>query len=88
MAYPDTEPFGTKLITSMVHYASYWGAPSASPTEGQLKLALDFSKGGPTTNYYLTVLGHLEGFTDATSYAVIDAWLNARESELIKLFFS
>lgn len=87
MAFPDSEPLGTKLTTAMVHYASYWGSPSAHPTDGQMKLALDFSKGGPTTNYYLTTLAHLEQFTDATPYATVDSWLNAREAELIKLFF-
>lgn len=85
MAWPDSEQLGTKLNTSCVHFASYMASNPAA-TENQLKLANVWKDGLSTTSFYLTTLAHLNGFDDSTAYATVDAWLNAREGEVIKLF--
>ena len=86
MAFPDGEQLGTKLGAAGIAYASYWGAPSATPNPGQIALCKEFVNGLGVTNRYLTILAQLNGMTDATPYAEVKAWLDAREPELIKLF--
>lgn len=89
MAYPDGEQLGTKLTAAMNAYAQYWAAPSVTPTPEQLWLARDFSIGGSqAVNRYVTIAALLNGFTDATAYSVVKPWLDAREGELIKLFYA
>lgn len=87
MAWPDGEQLGAKINASCVHYAGYMASnPSATPD--QLKLAKVWKDGPSITSQYLTTLAHLQGYDDSTAYATIDAWVNAREGEVISLFLT
>lgn len=87
MAFPDGERLDAKITCSCVHYASYMASnPNATPE--QLKLASVWKDGPASTSAYPTTLAHLQGFDDTTVYATVDAWVNAREGEVIKLFLS
>lgn len=87
MSFPDGEQLGAKILTSCIHYASYMASNPAA-TENQLKLANIWRDGPGMTSTYLTVLGQLSGLNDASAYSAVDAWVNAREAEVIKLFVS
>ena len=86
MAYPDNDNFDGKLRAAMNAYAQYQGNPAVTPSAAQLALAKDFISSSPITYQYLWIAGHLAGLTDASTYADMKAWLDAREAELIKLF--
>jgi hypothetical protein len=85
-AWPDEEPLNVKLNASGIAYASYWAAPSATPTPAQLALAKAYVDGRGDISRYLTVLARLNGLTEESPYLTVKAWLDAREPELIKLF--
>lgn len=86
MAWPDDEQLGTKLAAAGIAYASYWGAPSATPTAGQLALARQYVNHLGVANQYLTILAQINGLSDASTYTAVKTWLDAREPEVIKLF--
>ncbi len=85
-AWPDEEPLNVKLNASGIAYASYWAAPSATPTPAQLALAKAYVDGRGDISRYITVLARLNGLTEESPYLAVKAWLDAREPELIKLF--
>lgn len=85
-AWPDNEQLGTKLNAAGIAYAAYWADPGASPTAAQFALAKEYTAGMPTVGRFLTIYAQLSGLSDASNYATVKAWLDARESMLIKLF--
>lgn len=85
-AWPDAEPLGTKLNAAGIAYAAYWADPGATPTPAQLALAKEYTNGMPTVGRFLTVYAQLSGLSDASTYATVKAWLDAREAMLTKLF--
>lgn len=86
MAFPDNEQLGAKLNSAGIAYAAYWADPGAHPTSSQFALAKEYTAGMPTVGRFVTIYAQLSGLSDATPYADVKTWLDAREAMLIKLF--
>jgi hypothetical protein len=86
MAFPDNEQLGTKLGAAMNAYCSYFADPGASPSAAQWALVKAYRDGRGDINRFLTIEAQLEGLTDASTYASVKAWLDAKEATVIKLF--
>lgn len=85
-AWPDGEQLGTKLNAGMNAYCSYFADPSATPTAAQWALVKAYRDGRANINRFLTIQAQLEGLSDASTYAAVKGWLDAKEATVIKLF--
>lgn len=85
-AWPDEAPLPAKLYAAQTAYCAYFADPSATPTPSQWALVKAYRDARGDISRFLNTQAQLEGLSDASTYAAVKGWLDAKEATVIKLF--